>query len=144
MQAGWCEVKRRERKVASLWDRYTGWKWLTFYSKQSFIKEFCSKRGFYKWNFVVTVDVNPANSNRRILGSGFEILENFAHRWFVWRMSIYFCISVVKTFGTGVDIWDDGIIDFGRWWNQVSFLWMLVDTNYWVHGWCLGPSSGPY
>ena len=34
-----------------------------FIVNKIFIKEFYSKRGFYEWKFVVTVDVIPANSN---------------------------------------------------------------------------------
>ena len=86
------------------------------------MQEFYSKRGFYEGNFVVTVDVIPANSNQRILGFSFESLENFTHRWFVQRL----CISVVKTFGTGFNICEVGIIDFGRWWNQARVLWKLL------------------
>ena len=71
-----------------------------------FIKEFYSKRGFYVWNFIVTFQAVPANSNWR-LGSWFEILEISCIDGAVWK----FRISVVKTFGTGFDICEVWIID---------------------------------
>ena len=53
-------------------------------------------------------------------------LENWLIDGIVQRL----CISVIKTFGTGFDICEFGIIDFGRWWNQARFLWKFVDTDY--------------
>ena len=77
-----------------------------FIVNKIFIREFCSKQGLYEWNFIVTCQAVPANSNWR-LGSWFEILEISCIDGVVWK----FCIPVVKTFGTGFNICEVGIID---------------------------------
>ena len=105
-----------------------------------FIKEFYCKWGFYEWNFIVTCQAVPVNSNWR-LGSWFEILETSCIDGVVWK----FRISVVKTLGTGFDICEVGIIDIlGAGGIRPGFWWKFVDTDYAGAQMVPRDFSGPY
>ena len=111
MQAGCCEVKRRERNMAlCVTEIRSGSDW-HFIVNKHFMQEFYSKRGFYERNFIGTCQAVLANSNWR-LGFWSESLENSLMDGIVQSL----CISVVKTFGTGFD-------------NCESIFWALVESG---------------
>ena len=122
MQAGCCEVKRKERNMATVWtdilsdvfivNNFNEW---NFIVNNIFIKEFYCKRGFLGIKFCSNLSVVQANSNWKLefFGSIDGVVQGFR-------------ISVLKTFGTGFDICEVGIIDFGRWWNQAVFCGCLL------------------